>query len=70
MLWVNFIFLLFLGMGKCMIMSLGQLKIKFKPRIKLNYNIYTAKHTQAGCAGPLQMLYTFPATEARLKDAY
>ena len=48
MLWFNFI----LGLNfnffcfwvrKCMIMSLKQKKRKFKPRIKLNYNIYSLK---------------------------
>ena len=48
LLWFNFIlglnFLLCLGMvmyDNDMIMSLKQKKRKFKPRIKLNHNIYT-----------------------------
>ena len=41
--WFKFYFLLFLGMvmyDNNMIMSLKQKKIKFKPRIKLNHNMY------------------------------
>ena len=36
----NFVFFRFWVL-QCMIMSLKQFKIKFEPRIKLNYNIYT-----------------------------
>ena len=45
MLWFNFIlglYLIFLcfGVWQCMVMSVKQRKLKFKPRIKLNHNIY------------------------------
>ena len=37
-----------------MIMSLKQKKVKFKPSIKLNHNIYPImRDTQSSCGGPL-----------------
>ena len=46
--WFKFYFLCF-GVQQCMIISLKQREIKFKPRIKLNHNIYNQIHAKVSC---------------------
>ena len=66
---IKFCFSLFCGMVM-LIMSLKQRKIKFKPRIKLNHNIYIHRHPDEESWGSIHQLTLNPAWTGQPGDLH